>query len=38
MPSYTGAEIEQLLQSKRCLGALLDECQNALGKVFGPHE
>lgn len=38
MPSYTGAEIEQLLQSKRSLGALLDECQNALGKVFGPHE
>jgi len=38
MPSYTGSEIEQILQEKKGLKALLDECQNMLGKVFSVHE
>ena len=38
VPSYTGSELERLLREKKGLQALLDECQNMLGKVFSATE
>lgn len=38
VPSYTGSELERLLREKKGLQALLDECQNMLGKVFSAAE
>ena len=38
MPTYTGAEIEQLINEKTGLKSLLDECQRILEKVFSVHE
>lgn len=38
MPTYTGTEIEQLINEKTGLKSLLDECQRILEKVFSVHE
>lgn len=38
MPTYTGTEIEQLINEKSGLKSLLDECQRILEKVFSIHE
>ncbi len=38
VPSYTGSELERLLREKKGLQALLDECQNMLGKIFSAAE
>ncbi|MBE6633786.1 MAG: DnaD domain protein [Ruminococcaceae bacterium] len=38
LPNYTSTEISERLEQQASLRALLDECQNILGKMFNPME
>lgn len=38
MPSYTGKELEAIMNSDSSISLLIDECQRIAGKVFGAHE
>ena len=38
MPNYTGSEIEALFETNPTLSALIDACQQVVGKLFGQHE
>ncbi len=38
MPTYTGKEIEAMMQGDESLALLLEECQRIAGKMFGVHE
>lgn len=38
LPDYTTAELAALLEKRRDLAMLLEECQRAWGKVFNTHE
>ena len=38
MPTYTGKEIEAMMQRDESLALLLEECQRLAGKMFGVHE
>lgn len=38
MPTYTGKEIEAMMQGDESLALLLEECQKIAGKMFGVHE
>ena len=38
LPDYTTAELASILEKRRDLAMLLEECQRAWGKVFNTHE
>ncbi len=38
LPRYTTEELSALLESRRELAALIDECSHVFGKVFSTHE
>jgi DnaD/phage-associated family protein len=38
LPNYTTEELANLLEQRREITQLIDECQNALGKMFNTHE
>ena len=38
MPTYTGKEIEAMMQRDETLALLLEECQQIAGKLFSVHE
>ena len=38
LPNYTTEELAGLLERRREIAQLVDECQNALGKMFNTHE
>ncbi|MBQ8388520.1 MAG: DnaD domain protein [Clostridia bacterium] len=38
LPNYTTEELANLLEQRREITQLIDECQNALGKIFNTHE
>ena len=37
-PAYTTAELNKLMESRKEISLLIDECQRLLGKMFNPHE
>ncbi len=38
LPSYTTAELNEILADRREAAQLIDECQALMGKMFNPHE
>lgn len=38
MPTYTGKELEAIINADSTMSLLIDECQRIAGKVFGAHE
>ena len=38
MPTYTGSELERLMNETPALSTLIEECQAIAGKMFGIHE
>ena len=38
LPTYSGLELEQVLQSEKALAVLIDECQKIVGHIFTPTE
>ena len=37
-PIYTTSELNKLMESRKEISLLIDECQRLLGKMFNPHE
>lgn len=37
-PNYTTGELNKLMESRKEISLLVDECQRLLGKIFNPHE
>lgn len=37
-PIYTTGELNKLMESRKEISLLIDECQRLLGKMFNPHE